>query len=801
MLRRNFVLVSSVASGLATLITLSLFDVVTRTKDLARETERLNSNVYRAAEIIQNRTNQIAETLRTTGVVVTQAVRTGQSTAAAFDTFIVETAIFDGHPELSALAVLRVIPEAGLEAAVKDANADRYRFDLGYPPLILNGAVADGPLVLVDLMYPKDMADLSTGLNLMTTGRRDTLKRVISSGSTLVSQEIPLLDGRVGVIFYQPLYRAEGDRLPYAMAAAALSTSVLLTDLRSQIEPLDVNLDMHDLGPIDQLSDPGTETLMGRPADAETEGGGTSTGRRSVSDAQSGPARSQSRVFRDVEVGGRLWRVFAEVREAPPSLWFPQRNNVLGLAVAILVTLLMYRGQRASSLLTRVVAERTSALSEAVDALETERRAAEALARVDDLTGLLNRRGFHETASPVPDDSALLHLDLDGFKDINDTMGHPIGDRVLVEVAQRLVQLAPRDAIVARMGGDEFAVLLPAGDASEMARAMIAWAATPFDVGPRQARFGVSIGMTTAAESGAEIDAMLVDADIALYAAKEAGKSCLRRFDRPLRYRQAARREVADDLRRALDRGEFTPFFQPKFGARTKCLSGFEALVRWRHPDRGIHLPGEFLGVARSSGLLREIDQAVMRATVDQIRDIEAAGHDVHEVSVNLSLERLRDPSLIESLDALPEMSATLTFEIVESVFLDDAEDALTWQLDALRERDVRLSVDDFGTGHASVVALTRLAPDELKIDRELIRPIVDDPRQCALVRSIIEMGKALGISTLAEGVETMAHADILADLGASSLQGFALGKPMPSEKALSLCARQEAMSGIYKAG
>lgn len=767
MLRRNFALASSVAAGLAILLTLTAFDLLMRSREISREDERLRQNTIRAAGIIQDRVELVAETVISLGVLINQTARHGASVSEAFDVYINETQLLQNHPEITAMGTMLVATPDELRARLDIANADPRREELGYPEIV-PATSPDGEVsVLIDLMYPKDMADMTTGLDLMISGRRETLMKMLDSRSELVSREISLLDGRRGVIFYHPLYREATDRYPFALSSVAFSTAIFLADLSAQTSSLGLDLAIHDLGPLGAVNE---------STNANTHLG--VIGAHGHTDEHS-EDHEHSGYFRDVEVYGRLWRVFGKPIAPPTSYLDIQATNVFSVAIAFLLSLLVYRSQHASARLSREVAERTATLNETLDALENERRAAEALARVDDLTGLLNRRGFHETASPIPDDNALLHMDLDGFKDINDTLGHPIGDRVLVEVARQLVTLAPETAIVARMGGDEFAILLPTHEATRLARKMIEWAATPLHVGPREARFGISIGMTTAAESGSALDLMLIDADIALYAAKEAGKSRLRRFDRPLRQAQSMRRELADDLRRGIERGELVPYFHPKLAATDRRVIGLEALARWKHPDRGLLLPKDFLSIAQASGMVRDIDNAILQGAVKEVRRLESMGYDIPSISVNLSLDRLREPGLLATLDALPPMRAELTFEIVESVFLDDTEEVGRWQLDALRERGIRLAVDDFGTGHASVLALTRLSPEELKIDRELVLPAIEDQRQRDLLASIIHMGNTLGIEVIAEGVETERHAEILRDMGADGLQGYFFCKPL----------------------
>ncbi|KPQ10408.1 MAG: EAL domain [Rhodobacteraceae bacterium HLUCCA09] len=464
---------------------------------------------------------------------------------------------------------------------------------------------------------------------------------------------------------------------------------------------------------------------------------------------------------------GYVWPVGAHI-------WIHFGNHaVLGTLNCLGASLIALSLQRA---LTRMESLTTEAQDQAVR---------------DALTGLLNRRGLREGVDALgaredtPDEITILQIDLDGFKQINDTSGHAAGDALLVKVARRLTELAPETGLVARMGGDEFVLVLPGCPAEEvdaLVAALFEWTRRPCRIEGRDVRFGASVGLVRAPIRDADIGQLLADADIALYAAKTGGKNRICTFDAEMRARTIAGKELADDVLRGLEAGEFEPFFQTQHDAATGAVTGVEALVRWRHPTRGLLEPRAFLEAAGSVGRMADLDLAMMRRAVDIVRGIEAEGGQVGELAINVSFSRLRDPGLVESVLMLPAMRARLTFEIVETVVFDELEQTELWALDRLRERGVGIAIDDFGTGHASIIGLTRLRPDKLKIDRQMVMPMLVSPEHRALVRSMVEMACCLGIYTVAEGVETEDEARILRQMGVCALQGFAYGQPMPAD-------------------
>ncbi|MBO6856397.1 EAL domain-containing protein [Roseibium sp.] len=409
----------------------------------------------------------------------------------------------------------------------------------------------------------------------------------------------------------------------------------------------------------------------------------------------------------------------------------------------------------------------------------------------DSLTGLPNRRFLDrqlldEQAPHKP--TALLHIDLDRFKHINDTLGHAAGDSMLTHAASVLMENVSSSEFVARIGGDEFVIAItePTDEKSlaALAEKIIEQMRQPVTFENHQCRFGVSIGIamadTTLSDYGRHL---LVDADIALYRAKSNGRNRFEFFSDTLKSEIVRNKQVADDILCALERQEFLPYFQPQFDARTLAITGVEALARWNHPTEGILTPDVFLKTADELNVVPLIDRIILEQTLWQSARWKAAGIHIPKMSVNVSAGRLNDANLMQSLDGLAFEPGSLSFELLESIFLDDKNDLIAANFEHLRDMGIDIEIDDFGTGYASIVSLIHLRPKRLKIDRQLVIPITHSEGQRRLVASIIEIGQSLGIKVVAEGVETMEHARILRDLGCDALQGYAFAPAMPSDR------------------
>jgi len=409
----------------------------------------------------------------------------------------------------------------------------------------------------------------------------------------------------------------------------------------------------------------------------------------------------------------------------------------------------------------------------------------------DSLTGLPNRRFLDEklldgTAGHTI--TALLHIDLDRFKQINDTLGHAAGDAMLTHAASVLSASTRAGDYVARIGGDEFiiATTSEAGEAQlvSLASRIVSKMREPVPYEGHECRIGVSIGIAMAEPDKTFCGKrLLIDADIALYRAKSNGRNRYEFFNASLKAEIIRNKRVADDILNGLDRTEFIPYFQPQFDAKTLDIVGVEALARWIHPSEGVLAPDAFLKTAGELNVVPLIDRAILEQTLWQSTRWKAAGISIPKMSVNVSAGRLYDRDLIESLNGLTFDRGTLSFELLESIFLDDKNETIVANITHLKELGIDIEIDDFGTGYASIISLVQVKPTRLKIDRQLITPLVKSHSQRNLVASIIDIGQSLGIKVVAEGVETMEHASILRDIGCDTLQGYALARPMPSEE------------------
>jgi EAL domain-containing protein (putative c-di-GMP-specific phosphodiesterase class I) len=269
---------------------------------------------------------------------------------------------------------------------------------------------------------------------------------------------------------------------------------------------------------------------------------------------------------------------------------------------------------------------------------------------------------------------------------------------------------------------------------------------------------------------------------MALYRAKERGRNRHEFFSQELQDELESNKRIADDILRGIEQAEFIPYYQPLVDARTHAPVGVEALVRWQHPTDGLLTPSRFLKVAEDLNVLPAIDRDILSAAINDLERWQSQGLPIQSVSVNVSFRRLSDEDLVPSLRKLDIRPGTVSFEFLESIFLDEFDDRVAWNIDAIKEMGIGIDVDDFGTGHTSVVSLLRLMPRRFKIDRQLIEPVATNEGQRRLVASIVDIGRTLGIKVVAEGVETMEQARILGDIGCDFLQGYAFARPMPAE-------------------
>ncbi len=456
-------------------------------------------------------------------------------------------------------------------------------------------------------------------------------------------------------------------------------------------------------------------------------------------------------------------------------------------------------------------------ISERVQAQEKIRK----LAYFDTLTDLPNRQHFKELAEKILASvqnnglkAAVLYIDLDRFKRVNDSFGHNLGDALLVEVAKRLKDTIRTSDLITcgalsgpplwRLGGDEFVILLSDLTAIEHAECVADRILKALDcsfvVQGHEFSTSASIGIAICPENGTDLDTLLKHADTALYCAKAAGRNTYKKYAAQMNARMQEKLSLEVELKRALNRDEFVLHFQPQVLTGSGRLTGLEALVRWLHPERGMIPPGEFIPLAEETGLISLIGEWVLQAACRQLKEWIDMGVEMVPVAVNLScgqfLERknlLRQIQKQLNSSGIP--SNFLELEVTESAMMYDVEQAIA-TLSALKNLGVMLALDDFGTGYSSMNYLKKFPLDRLKIDRSFIRDITNEPRDAAITRSLITLSKSLGLTTIAEGVETDEQRSMLDKLECEQIQGFLISRPLPAEKILDFVLTHEKQSG-----
>ncbi len=436
--------------------------------------------------------------------------------------------------------------------------------------------------------------------------------------------------------------------------------------------------------------------------------------------------------------------------------------------------------------ITEVVRQRR-ALEQYSKRLETANQEITYKALHDDLTGLGNRRFLTlrfdelvERRQEIGGELAVLHIDLDRFKQINDTMGHDAGDKVLLGISERIRDNAEPTDVIARIGGDEFVVLLHVdGDddrPERLAKCLIGELSRPMRYEGKICRFGASIGL--ARTPLARVDQLLTNSDVALYKAKRRGRGQLGIFDRSDLEEVHRTKEVADDLLRAIESNEFEPFYQPQVDAASRDVVGIEVLARWRHPEKGVVAPAAFLSVATDLNVAAEIDRMIFERAISECQSAFGKMANPPSLSFNVSENRVNDSEIDAIRTHVQSYSGPVSFELLETIFLEEQDDDFLSRLNELRSLGIGIEVDDFGSGRASVVALQRINPDRLKIDRRLVSLVSEGSGGLRLLRSIIEIGQALELGVTAEGVETREQAEILTKLGCDRLQGYYFARP-----------------------
>jgi diguanylate cyclase (GGDEF)-like protein len=443
----------------------------------------------------------------------------------------------------------------------------------------------------------------------------------------------------------------------------------------------------------------------------------------------------------------------------------------------------------------------------------TEREKAESqirmLAYYDALTGLPNRERFKEQAGQamtaarrVGTKMALIYLDLDHFKRINDTLGHTAGDTLLRGVAKALTNIVRGTDIVAkvdaetsvssslaRLGGDEFTIMLTGLSRSEsaarVAKRILQALARPLKIDDREYVVTGSMGIAVYPDDGEDVDLLLRNADIAMYAAKEDGRNNYRFFSEEMNSRMLDRLALESDLRMAIEKDELVLHYQPVVEATTGKIVATEALVRWQHPERGLVPPLDFIGIAEETGLIIPLGEWVLRTACSQAVAWREAGFEPMKMAVNIASQQLSQSDLVATVRSVLEATKLpgeyLELELTESSLMSDVEETAQTLWD-LKETGLALSVDDFGTGYSSMSYLKQFPLDSLKIDRSFVRDLTTNDNDAAITRAVIALAKALDLATIAEGVEEQDQLAFLVSQGCDLIQGFLIGRPMPAD-------------------
>ena len=420
----------------------------------------------------------------------------------------------------------------------------------------------------------------------------------------------------------------------------------------------------------------------------------------------------------------------------------------------------------------------------------------ERLAYTDTVTGLPNRPAFRRAIRRVLEEGgpqargAVLFLDLDGFKKVNDTFGHDVGDRLLKLVSARLQSYlqsygTPHVPVVARLGGDEFTILLPGIDNAEgaelLAAQIVETLSKPFVVDQQELLISASIGVTIFPDDANDCDKLLRNADLAMYAAKDAGRQTVRPYSPELEQSTVKRLTLEGELRRALSRKEFEVFYQPKVSCADGRVVGAEALVRWQHPTRGLLSPAAFLTVAEEAGLVAELGWQVMERAMMEATSFPS-GEQPISLAINVSVKQFEQPDFAEAVSDILDRSglppSLLELELTESIAMRDPERVIE-RITPLKARGIRFAIDDFGTGYSSLSYLTRLPVDTVKIDRSFVRAARTSVDDRALVTMILNMAESLNLKTVAEGIESEEDFAFVSAHGATLAQGFLFSPPM----------------------
>ena len=435
-------------------------------------------------------------------------------------------------------------------------------------------------------------------------------------------------------------------------------------------------------------------------------------------------------------------------------------------------------------------------ISKRTSELEQQKNSLRQIAEHDSLTGLANREAFLKSLNEViihcstnKRRAAVFFIDLDKFKQINDSMGHSAGDAVLIEMAHRFTSTLRKSDSLARIGGDEFTVIIDplyeSKDAAELAKKLIASLEEPYEHEEQTLYLNTSIGIAVYPEDGATPQELMKNADSAMYQAKQAGGNTFHFYNRLMNQDTLAKIQLESELRTAIQQDQLTVYYQPQFDLKTRKLVGVEALARWIHPEKGLIPPCTFIPLAEEKGLIHQVGSIILTKACRQMAQWNGEREAQIALAVNLSAKQLNTPELAGSISDILHTTGLnaqhLELEITESCVLSDPEDAIH-KLEQLKALGIRLAMDDFGTGYSSLAYLKKLPLDKLKIDKSFVDGLEINPEDAAICQAVIALGHSLNLTVIAEGLEHEVQATILAEQGCDQAQGYFFAKPISAE-------------------
>ena len=725
-----------------------------------------------------------------------------------FSRFVNFKKLTDRYPSVILWAYAPVIPKDSLSLTLGLIEAEPGRGKLGYRAInVFPHQTKRSHFAPVVIAEPPSIRERKLGHNLLEDDARfEATERAIKTGMAQITKPVSLVLGVNGVILFQPVFK--GDITPINLeqrrqnlagfVVSAFSTVSLFNTVSDRFETLGVDVDIHDYGLIDAETRPvlSEETVLS--ASQPLSHNGKTVERRLLKPSiEDGIAN-----YIDVEVAGRLWRVIIE-HNKPVSLqdYFSHIILVFGTLFALFAAYFVYQQFNSANLLRHRVETRTQALEAARSELQRSRDLAVSRALTDPLTGLGNRRYLAKEYENAIDSGlngdetfVVMLCDIDYFKAINDAKGHDFGDKILTDFAAKLTSTMDRSITL----GDEFALFFKSTRrgcyAAKLATKLIKIINT-VGVNNRYPTLSGSLGISVSHSTKRPLSELMKHADIALYEAKQNGRNGFVKFTKSLGQREVRKREVLDSVAFALEADEFVPAFQCLTSMETGEVKGFEVLARWQHKKRGLLTPAAFWEALCDDKIATDISIMIMGKALREAGELIAEGHDVGRLGINATEEMLKNRHFADQLLDLAKRhgltAQNITIEVTERILLSHDTNEITQTLEYLSSKGVKIAFDDFGTGFASLTHLRTFPLDCVKIDRTFVFEIEKDRKSRAIVAAVSRMAHELGLTIVAEGIETEETAKIIKELECDEGQGFLYSKPTNIDGVRSLLAKE----------